>query len=430
MSILENEILVKVTNRMIKYYKNLGYQIPTCTDKKGRTSIKLGTKISVRVNDLPNGSGMKVTRICDVCGDKSLLSYQSIINSRIEGDKDYCASCKAINSHTSRRENIPYEKSLWYTHPEVSKLLKEDEFGYNLTHGSNRREDFVCDECGSIIHDKLVYSIVQHGLHCPYCSDGISYPEKFITETLNQLSTSFEYQKIFDWSNSKRYDFYIPSLNCIIETHGEQHYKESFKRLGGKAKTLKEEQENDRLKEQLAKENGIDNYVIVDCRNSELEWIKNNVLSSELVNIFDLSEVNWLACHEFAIGTLVKNACDLWNSGIKRTEDIGDILKLDRHTIVKYLKAGVELDWCNYSLEESLAERSKRVSLKMNREVVQLTKDSEFIRFWDGAYEVSRHLDINKSDIVRVCNGKRKSTGGYKWMYKDDYKAVINHKVN
>ena len=51
---------------------------------------------------------------------------------------------------------------------------------------------------------------------------------------------------MFEWSENKRYDVYIPYLNCIVENHGEQHYNNSFKSLNGR--TLEEEQKNDKYK--------------------------------------------------------------------------------------------------------------------------------------------------------------------------------------
>jgi hypothetical protein len=36
--------------------------------------------------------------------------------------------------------------------------------------------------------------------------------------------------------------------------------------------------------------------------------------------------------------------------------------------------------------------------------------------------EAERETGIKK--IYRVCNGNRKSAGGYKWIYEEDYKSV------
>ena len=51
-------------------------------------------------------------------------------------------------------------------------------------------------------------------------------------------------------------------------------------KLGGR--TLEEEQENDELKKSLAIKNGIKDYLVIDCRESEMEFIKSNILKSQL----------------------------------------------------------------------------------------------------------------------------------------------------
>ena len=56
--------------------------------------------------------------------------------------------------------------------------------------------------------------------------------------------------------------------------------------------------------------------------------------------------------------------------------------------------------------------------------IVQLTKNGQFIRIWDSMADVGRELQIIPSHITSVCKGRRRSTGGYKWMYLSEYKGV------
>src|SRR5206468_9685999 len=136
----------------------------------------------------------------------------------------------------------------------------------------------------------------------------------------------------------------------IIEVHGIQHYTKSFKRSDGRTRSLKEEQENDTLKENLAKQNGIIYYIIFDCSISNIDYIKNSVLNnSHFLDLFNLSNVNWTECHKFACKSLVKDACDLWNEG-NNAVNIGNKMKLSHSTIVNYLKQGSQIGWCNYDL--------------------------------------------------------------------------------
>ena len=230
---------------------------------------------------------------------------------------------------------------------------------------------------------------------------------------LEQLNIEFKLEKKFKWSNNKRYDFYIPSLNCIIETHGEQHYKESFSKIKSskKVRTLEEEQENDRIKKELALKNGIEHYIVIDCRKSELEYIKNNILSSKLAKLFDLSNIDWIKVGEFAYGSLVKKACELWNKGIKNTKEIGRKMNLSSYTIVHYLNKGRMLNWCNYD-----AKKAKY------KKIICLTTDEIF----NSIKEAQNKYGIGH--ISSCCQGKQKSAGKHpvtgeslRWMYYEGY---------
>lgn len=52
-----------------------------------------------------------------------------------------------------------------------------------------------------------------------------------------------------------------------------------------------------------------------------------------------------------------------------------------------------------------------------SKPVDQYTKDGIFIKRWDCQRDILRELHISVSHICSVCNGKRKTTGGYIWKY-------------
>ena len=54
--------------------------------------------------------------------------------------------------------------------------------------------------------------------------------------------------------------------------------------------------------------------IIIDCRTSKFDFIKENILQSRLSDILDLSSIDW---QEIAKGTLknyTKIACDMYNN--------------------------------------------------------------------------------------------------------------------
>lgn len=54
--------------------------------------------------------------------------------------------------------------------------------------------------------------------------------------------------------------------------------------------------------------------------------------------------------------------------------------------------------------------------------IVQLSLNGQFIKKWACASVVQRELGINQGCITSCCKGKRKSAGGYRWMYYEDWK--------
>jgi hypothetical protein len=152
------------------------------------------------------------------------------------------------------------------------------------------------------------------------------------------------------------------SAYLIINTKDLNFTKENIIWQTG-SRTLEEEQESDKEKEELAKQNRIRNYIVVDCRYSTSEWIKNSILNSQLAEIYDLSNIDWCQCEQFATSNLVKDVCSYWSKHChdSTTSDLARIFKVNHVTIWKYLKQGARLGWCNYNAEDE--EKKKATTL-------------------------------------------------------------------
>ena len=239
---------------------------------------------------------------------------------------------------------------LWTTNPDVANLLANKEDGYNVMEHSSRRLNFKCPNCGCLIENHLLTDVVRFGLSCPCCSNGISYPERFVSNMLRQLKISYKHDGKFNWSGLKRYDFYIKDLSLIIETHGEQHYDEDKQW----SDSLEDQRANDEYKKSLALSNGIKHYVVLDCRESDADFIKSSILNSELTELFDLSTVDWQKCASDSCKSNVVMACDLWNSGIRSAKEISEMMCLTRTTIINYLNKGTKFGICDYDGKEQM----------------------------------------------------------------------------
>ena len=92
---------------------------------------------------------------------------------------------------------------------------------------------------------------------------GGSKGEQHIVELLSKNSTAFEREKIFKdcYNGLYRYDFYLPTLNIVIEYNGQQHYQ--FIKIFHKKKSdFTKAQERDRRKIQYCLAHNIKLYII------------------------------------------------------------------------------------------------------------------------------------------------------------------------
>lgn len=91
------------------------------------------------------------------------------------------------------------------------------------------------------------------------------------------------------------------------------------------------------------------------------------------------------------------------------------------------------LEWCTHkeNMNNPLTKekQSKRFKGKQgfglphSKPIVQLTKQGELVAFWLTAMDAVRDCGYTQTHISNCCKGKLKTTGGYKWMYLDDFLA-------
>lgn len=269
-----------------------------------------------------------------------------------------CSYCGSNKTH--------YKDSLAYNYPKIAKMIAISENNltfedcYNIAPFSHKKYYFKCLDCDNIsTKRKSLSGVVGRGFSCEYCADGISIPEKFMANILKQLNIEFKTQlskKDLTWCGYFKYDFYLPKYSMIIETHGKQHYIEYKKNHW---KTLQQEQMNDLFKYKCAK-NHIDNYITIDCRYSELNWLKENIIK-ELSGYFNLSNVDWKLAWEESQSSLCFKAKELHELKYSVNE-IAEKLKVNSCTVSKWLKnMGVKNQY-----ERSMEMYNKTIDLFKN----------------------------------------------------------------
>lgn len=245
--------------------------------------------------------------------------------------------------------------------------------------GTIRLRDWVktqCNECG-IVKNIRVDHMGKHTQYCYDCNNSKrrltklnkirSYGESIMEEVLTQQGLNYKPEKTFEWLPGRRYDFYLPDLNTVVEVHGVQHYEEQ-----GKGQrfhlTLEHQQEVDKLKKESALSEGLD-YVEIDAREHTFEFIKNNIINSDIPT----SKVDWSKVYMNTTGNkVIKDIIKGYNEGLTLSE-ISNITKLSNYTITNrleglqsegfiegYDKYEMSIRYHRKSLEELLSKRDDK----------------------------------------------------------------------
>lgn len=322
-----------------------------------------------------------------------------------------CKICSQSKVNDSNRLSI--------VRPELVKYFKNKDNANNYAEFSMKKDSFICPDCGTEKEMRIV-DLSTRGFSCKSCSDSIPIGEKFIFNLLKFLNLEFICQYNTQWSENKRYDFYIPSLNLVIEASGSQHFVKVNNDFMG---TLEDIQANDRYKENLAKLNGIENYVHVDCSVYDFEFLKKSSLHSLSVLIPSLKTINlqdWLSIWEKSVKSKIILAVDLWNSGVKDLKVISKGLGLHSATISRYLVIGTKLGLCNYDTENYRGKYKKFYQYDLN---LNLIAEYYYVK------HAVNNTGISKSTIVNSLCGYTSTGAGFYWVYEgENVKDRINPK--
>ena len=366
----------------------------------------LTKKEYVESNYIPSGKEGGDTRAwykCKKCGE-----LKSMSKSRFKRSRTVCDNGCHGKSFNTNRVIIGVD-DIATTHPYLTQyfVCREDAFKHRS--GSGKKIKTKCPHC-SHVKEIRVHDLVKYPYRCDLCDDGVSYPEKFLMRLFQELNIGFKKQIMLDTCH--KYDFLVN--DTIIEVHGEQHYKYT-----GFHRSFYEERENDMLKYDIAVLHGYEynkNYIFIDARKSNLEWMRQSIIDANLLQILGFAEesVDWLKIEQGARSNLVKEVCNYFDSNNTSTLKMQEIFGLNFNTISRYLKQGAELGWCVYNPKDyDVTKRTKRVK------GVHIISGEVLI--FNSISEAGRKLrgERGMKNISRCCRGKGKSAYGYVWEYID-----------
>ena len=286
-----------------------------------------------------NGDAVKIWHECIVCKHKWRVSPGVLLQNK---------GCPVCGKHVIGNAPL-YTNSIWASKYKdfFSKFMTDEQMKSIMPH-SGKKILLPCPNCGKTKNISPA-NLVNYGFGC-ICGDGQSFPNKFVYNVLLQLGIDVQPEYSPSWASPLRYDDYLIDYNIIIENHGIQHYEESPLTT----RTLQEEQSNDILKYNLAQQNGIHNYIVIDCRRASLDWIKNSIMQSVLPNLlgFSESDIDWIEALRYTTHSLIKTSAEMFNQGVE-ISIIADRLQKDKNTIRRWLKRATQIGWCKYIPKQS-----------------------------------------------------------------------------
>ncbi len=173
---------------------------------------------------------------------------------------------------------------------------------------------------------------------------------------------------------------------------------------------VRETLEIDRYKDMMAYQYGF-NVIRIDCNyrsHNRFEYIKNNIISSELSHIIDISDVDWMLCNLQAQKSLFIKVCELWNSGIRDHYKIAKEVGLHPTSVTNYLKRSEDLKTTDY-----VHEKYYNDAIKRSRKKASITQSCPVRCIETGEIFKSIH-DANEKYhcyLNHYFNGKHKSAG-------------------
>jgi len=331
--ILSKTLKIKITNKTITYYKQLGF------DK-----VRSGDIITINSSQLSKGSHEIIVVDCDECHNAKNIEFKTyyILTNGLN-DKYYCNKCKTIKTKITNLKkygvdnvfksekiknkikkikkskynneyynNIEKQKQTNLEKYGVSSCLKKQQNQHNkninklketfqkkhsilflkkssLIHGDNfeflspyinmsTKIEIKCKKCNNIFYQRPKDHIHKKE-GCPYCKQ--SKGERSIKLFLDTNNIKYEIQKSFENCKYKRklkFDFYLSDYNCCIEYDGGQHFKKfNFEKDND---NLNIRQLRDNIKNNFCEKNNINlirikyDETIIKLQN----YIENNII--------------------------------------------------------------------------------------------------------------------------------------------------------
>lgn len=364
MGLISEYTEVGLCSKNISYYENLGYEIPRVKSNKGMV-VSHGTKINVKVSDLPYASHTKVKICCDCCGEVIDVIYNNYCNHNHNG-LYYCKNCansillSGENHHRWRFDKSDEERINERRYPEYISFVK----------AVLARDNYTCQCCGKNhstmeVHHLDGYSWciekrtdVTNGITlCPMCHS--NFHQKY-GKIKNEKWQYMEWLGIAQLE-LKKYDNELPTARQVYDVEEDKVYCSAI---------------------EYAKIHKINHTNVYNCCNHKVSIQKY----------------------------------------INKNEEVS-FIRIEKHTV-----CGHHVLWYDEYLQMSDNDLQQYLQQPVNRSFIKVICITTG-KIFSNIKEASRYCDGNNVTIGLCCKGLRKTSGKLngiplQWMYLSDFEKL------
>lgn len=331
---------------------------------------------------------------CNKCGvtfsstkEAIKASYKNRRNKKTSPAYYWCPACSSSRCFTGYNDIATLR-------PDLLDYFVDIEDAKKHTMTCRNKLLLKCPKCETV--QKYNVSLLNnYKFNCKFCSDGISFPNKVCRALLKQLPVEdyiFEYTDT--WTNNKQYDvwFSYKNKNYLLEFDGGQHFKDSS------WCTKEEQQINDEIKNVLAKKNG---YILIriDCMFSDFDYIKQNILDSQLSEIFNLNKINWDKCHEDSLRSIVLEVADYYEKHHPHITEICKQFDLSASAVKKYLNQAAVIGKCSYDPMISMMNTTDSNKPVIDKRFKAYDFNNKFIGTFNLRSECVKYINENYNNV-------------------------------
>lgn len=342
------------------------------------------------LDEMASGGLRFVKYQCPVCGFVGTMRKHHF---------DSGTGCRVCNG----KEVLPGYNDAATVRPDLVEFFKNRDDASHITVCSGKKITTKCPVCG-LEKQTRMSDLSNRGYRCQICYGGFSTPNRYMSALLASTGIDFIPEKTFLWSGRFRYDFYIPSIEAIVEMHGNQHYSD---RTGWSE--LSKVKHLDKQKKKLASEHGVLHYFEIQADRSDADYIRQRVIESGVLELLGVlpQDVDWLTVNNIAMAGAPQRCLELWQNGIRDVKEIARSVKISTDSVSLYLKEYASYGLCDYSVY-SQKQIGLEVAHQRRRSPVVCQNTDEI---FDSIRAASKYYGISERALQNHLKGRSRSSG-------------------